>query len=124
MAFLPIAEAVPVRAGDCVKATIMARPAEHLIAWTAEFPASGQRFSHSTWQGMLLSPEDLIRAHPERVPRLSREGQARTTVLQYSDGQRTARDIERAVLSDHPNLFPSPEEVSRFVMQVLGRDTE
>jgi SAM-dependent methyltransferase len=123
-AFLPIDEAVPVHIGDRIKATIMARPSEHLIAWTVEFPASGQRFSHSTWQGMLLSPEDLIRAHPERVPRLSREGQARMTVLQYCDGQRSARDIERSVLSDHPDLLPSPDEISRFVMQVLGRDTD
>jgi protein arginine N-methyltransferase 1 len=123
-AFLPIDEAVPVRAGDRVKATIMARPAEHLIAWVAEFPASGQRFSHSTWEGMLLAPEDLVRAHPERVPCLSREGQARMTVLQYCDGQRSAREIERAVVSRHPDLFPSPEEIAHFVSRVLGRDTE
>ena len=123
-AFLPIDEAVPVSAGDIVKATIMARPADHLIAWVVEFPATGRRFSHSTWQGMLLSPEDLIRAHPERIPQLSHEGQARMTVLQYCDGRRMARDIERAVLQDHPTLFPSPQEISRFVMQVLGSDTQ
>jgi protein arginine N-methyltransferase 1 len=123
-AFLPIDEAVPVSAGDVVKATIMARPAEHLIAWVVEFPATGRRFSHSTWQGMLLSPEDMIRAQPERIPRLSHEGQARMTVLQYCDGQRTARDIERAVLQDYPTLFPSPQEISRFVMQVLCSDTQ
>ena len=100
------------KAGDLVKATVMARPAEHLIAWVVEFPATGRRFSHSTWQGMLLAPEDLIRAHPERVPHLSREGQARVTVLGYCDGRRTAREIEQAVLRDHPDLFPSPEEIS------------
>ena len=123
-AFLPIDEAVQVKAGDLVKATVMARPADHLIAWVVEFPATGRRFSHSTWQGMLLAPEDLIRAHPERVPHLSREGQARITVLGYCDGRRTAREIEQAVLRDHPDLFPSPEEISRFVAQVLGKDTE
>ena len=123
-AFLPIDEAVQVKAGEQVKTTVMARPAEHLIAWVVEFPASGRRFSHSTWQGMLLAPEDLIRAHPDRVPRLSREGQARNTVLGYCDGRRTAREIEQAVLRDHPGLFPSPEEICRFVAQVLGRDAE
>ena len=65
-----------------------------------------------------------MRARLERVPRLSREGEARIAVLGYCDGQRTAREIEQAVLRDHPNLFPSPEEISRFVAQVLGRDTE
>ena len=123
-AFLPIDEAVVVKAGDWVKATVMARPADHLIAWVVEFPATGRRFSHSTWQGMLLAPEDLMRSRPERVPRLSREGEARITVLGYCDGRRTVREIERAVLCDHPDLFPSPEEISRFVAQVLGRDTE
>ena len=123
-AFLPIDEAVQVKAGDRVKVTVMARPADHMIAWVVEFPASGQRFSHSTWQGMVLAPEDLIRAHPERVRHLSREGQARITVLGYCDGHRTAREIEQALLRDHPDLFPSPEEISRFVAQVLGQDTE
>lgn len=123
-AFLPIDEAVEVKAGERVKATVMARPAEHLIAWVVEFPASGRCFSHSTWRGMLMAPEDLIRAHPDRVPRLSREGLARNTVLGYCDGRRTAREIEQAVLRHHPDLFPSPQEISRFVAQVLGRDTE
>ncbi len=123
-AFLPIEEPVSVRAGERVKVMIMTRPAEHLIAWVVEFPATGRRFSHSTWQGMLLAPEDLVRAHPERVPHLSPEGQGRITVLGYCDGQRTAREIEQAVLRDHPDLFPSPEEIARFVAQVLGRDTE
>lgn len=123
-AFLPIAEAVPVRAGDSVKVRVMARPADHLIAWIVEFPASGRRFRHSTWQGMFLAPEDLIRSQPERVPHLSREGRARISVLEYCDGRRTAREIEQAVLREHPDLFPSPDEISRFVMQTLGRDTE
>ena len=123
-AFLPIAEAVPVRAGDPVKVRVMARPADHLIAWVVDFPTTGRRFSHSTWQGLLLAPEDLMRSRPDRVPKLSREGQARITVLGYCDGRRTAREIEQAVLRDHPDLFPSPAEISRFVAQALGRDTE
>ncbi len=123
-AFFPIAEAVAVRAGDSVKARIMARPGEQLIAWAVEFPASGKHFRHSTWQGMLLAPEDLLRARPDRVPQLSRDGRARTTVLRYCDGLRTAREIEQAVLREHPDLFPSPAEISRFVVQTLGRNTE
>ncbi len=123
-AFLPIEEPVPVRAGDEVRATVMARPADNLIAWIVDLPASGRRFSHSTWQGMLLAPEDLMRTRPDRVPQLSADGRARTTVLSYCDGRRTAREIEQAVLQDHPDLLPSPDEISRFVAQVLGRDTE
>jgi SAM-dependent methyltransferase len=123
-AFLPISEAVPVKGGDIVKAAVMARPSEHVIAWSVEFPSTGQRFSHSTWQGMLLSPEDLSRANPNRVPSPSRTGQAGITVLGYCDGTRTAAEIEQQVLRDHPGLFPSPAEISHFVYRVLGRDTE
>lgn len=122
--FLPLGEVVPVKVGDPVKATVMARPAEHLIAWVVEFPATGRRFSHSTLQGMVLSPEDLIRSNPGRVPHLSREGTARTTVLSYCDGKRTAAEIEQAVLREHPDLFPTPTEIAHFVHRVLGRDTE
>ncbi|QLQ25675.1 MAG: class I SAM-dependent methyltransferase [Dechloromonas sp.] len=123
-AFLPIDEAVAVEAGDTVKATVMARPGDHLIAWVVEFPASGRRFAHSTWQGELLTPEQLLQANPERVPKLGRTGRATATVLAYCDGERTVTQIEAAVLRDHPDLFPSREEISRFVAGVLGRDSE
>lgn len=123
-AFLPIADSIAVKTGDIVKATVMARPADHLIAWVVEFPATGQRFSQSTLNGMLLSPEDLIRTNPNRVPHPSREGKARMTVLGYCDGKRTAAEIGQAVLRDHPDIFPTPNEISHFVYRVLGRDTE
>jgi len=123
-AFLPIGEAVQVKAGDEVKATLMLRPSDNLLAWTVEFPASGRRYSHSNWQGMLLSPEELHRANPSRVPKPGRAGLARRTVLGYCDGRRTAREIEQAVLKEHPGLFPSAEEAANFVALVLARDTE
>ncbi len=123
-AFLPIGESVPVRAGDTVKATVMARPDDNLIAWVVELPATGHRFSHSTWPGMPSLPSDLIRSRPDHVPQLSREGRACIAVLGYCDGRRTVKEIEQAVLRDHPELFPTPDETARFVAQVLGRDTE
>jgi precorrin-6B methylase 2 len=123
-AFLPISGAVSAKAGDIVRITIMARPSDHVIAWSVVFPSTGQRFSHTTWQGMLFSPENLIRSNPNYVPHPSREGQARMAVLGYCDGIRTAQEIEQAVLRDHPDLFLSPTEISHFVYRVLGRDTE
>jgi protein arginine N-methyltransferase 1 len=122
--FLPIGEPVQVTAGELAKVTLMARPEDNLIAWIVEFPASGRRFSHSTWQGMLLSPEDLHRANPARVPKPNREGLARGIVLGYCDGRRTAGEVEQAILREHPGLFPSRGEIARFVAQVLGRDSE
>ncbi len=119
-AFLPIADAVPVSAGDIVKATVMARLSDSLIAWTVEFPATGKRYRHSTWEGMLLSSEELLRANPNRVPSLGSAGEARMKVLSYCDGTNTAREIEQTVLREHPDLFPSPQAISDFVFRVLG----
>jgi len=121
--FLPIGDAVPVKTGNRVKATVMARADDELIAWKLEFPSTGKRCSHSTWEGMLLAPQDLLRSKPTRVPQLNRAGLARVVVLGYCDGKRTVREIEQAVLREHPGLFPSAEEISRFVARVLHRDT-
>ena len=52
------------------------------------------------------------------------DGHARAAVLAYCDGRRSAREIEQAVLRDHPGLYPTAAEISRFVFQVLGRDAE
>lgn len=123
-AFLPVDESINVKMGDCIIVKIMARPADNVITWVVEFPASDHRLSHSTWKGTVLSPEDLIRAKPTRFPKLSRQGRERLTVLRYCDGRRTAQEIEEAVKRDHPNLFPCPEEISRFVAHVLDTDTE
>lgn len=120
--FLPIADAVPVDAGEAVNVQLSARPADDLIAWTVEFPRSGRRFRHSTWNGRLMTAEDLLRANPGRIPSPSAQGRARAIVLGYCDGHRTAHDIELAVLRDHPALLASQAEISRFVAQVLSQD--
>ncbi len=122
--FLPIGEPTPVKAGDLARAAIMARPADDLLAWSVEFPRTGRRFSHSTWHGTPLSPEELHRSHPDRVPKPHRQALARRTVLGYCDGRRTAREIELTIAREHPGLFPSAEETARFVARVLARDTE
>ena len=121
--FLAIDEALPVKAGDRLDVTVMARPGDHVIAWTVAHPATGRRFSHSTWEGDLLEREQLARSHPEHVPQVNRTAHARNLVLGYCDGQRSVMQVQAAVLRDHPALFPSREEIARFVMTVLSRDT-
>ncbi|BCH17775.1 methyltransferase domain-containing protein [Mesorhizobium sp. L-2-11] len=123
-AFLPIGEAVEVKCGDVVKARVMARPTDSVIAWEVEIPSGGLKFSHSTWQGELRTPAEIMRRNPAHVPRPNSRGQARMIVLGLCDGQRTVRQVEEAVLREHPGLFPSVEETARFVAQVLGKDTE
>lgn len=122
--FLPIGEALPVRAGDILNVTIMARPDDNLIAWTAEHLPSGKRFSHSTWQGEIIDRAALARSHPDYVPRPSRSADARNIVLSYCDGKRSVSQVQEVVLRDHPDLFPSRDEISRFVTSILRRDTQ
>ena len=122
--FLPIGEALPVRAGDILNVTIMARPDDNLIAWTAEHLPSGKRFSHSTWQGEIIDRAALARSHPDYAPRPSRSAEARNIVLSYCDGNRSVSQVQEVVLRDHPDLFPSRDEISRFVTSILRRDTQ
>jgi len=122
-AFFPISSALPVKAGEQIDVTIMARPADQMIAWNVVHPASGRRFNHSTWQGDLMEQDRLARSHPEHVPQVSRNAHARSVVLGYCDGQRSVAQVQAAVLRDHPKLFPSKEETARFITAVLSRDT-
>jgi len=122
-AFLPLREGMPLDAGQHLAVSIVAKPQEEILAWTVDAP-DGRRVNQTTWQSAPLMPERLRRASPDRVPMKNREGLARLTVLGYCDGQRTAREIERLVLAEHPDLFPSPEESSRFVAHVLEKDTD
>ncbi len=123
-AFLPIASRLPVRAGDCLSVTIRQRPRDSLIAWQVVHPASGRRFSHSTFAGQLFTQSELARRTLGRQPKMSPRGKARQIVLGYVDGLRTAHEIEEAVLRDHPQILPSSTAISSFVKSILGRDTE
>lgn len=123
-AFFPIDTALAVRAGDQLDVTVMARPTDHMIAWVVKHPASKNIFSHSTWQGDLLEQERLIRSHPEHVPVVSKTARARRLVLDYCDGRRSVAQVQAAVLQEHPALFPTQEEIARFVASVLSRDTQ
>ena len=119
-AFLPIGEVIAVNAGEEIAVTVMARPRDEVTAWVVE-TSSGRTCRHSTWRGLPLSPADIARADPARVRHPTRDARARMTVLDYCDGRRTAHEIEQEATADHPDLFPSPEETSRFVAQVLSR---
>lgn len=123
-AFFPIDAPVAVEAGHRVKLSVAIRPSMNIISWKVSIPKVKRCFSHSTWQGEFMTRDDLIRAVPTRMPRLSRTGQARAIVLGYCDGQRTVEEIEAAVLRNHPDLFPSNREISRFVIETLAKDGE
>lgn len=57
--FLPLAEPVSVREGESIRVTVMSRPGDRILGWVVELPESGRRFTHSTWNAMLLNRQDL-----------------------------------------------------------------
>jgi len=122
-AYLPLDEPLAVRAGDRVRLTIMARPEDEIIAWLVELPDTGKRFSHTTFNGLLLDENSLNRSRPDRLAKLSERGRARQVILSYCDGQRTIADVEELVIRDDAGLFPSPHATSWFVNTVLRWDT-
>lgn len=122
-AFLPISEPFEVETGETIAAEIVARPSEDLIAWTVHHSRTGRRFRHSTFDGMIVTEADIRRMQPCHAPRPTAMSRARSIVLGYCDGTRTRGEIRSAVLAEHPDLFPTPEAVSRFVADVLDRDT-
>ena len=122
-AFLPIDESLAVEAGDVIRVTVMARPADHLIAWVVRHTGSGKVFTHSTWHGEFFTPMGLQKARSDHVPQLSESSLARSVVLSYCDGHRSVSQIREVVLCNHPGLFPSMEEVNRFVDVVLAQET-
>ncbi len=122
-AFLPLESPKAVKTGERVNVNVMARHQDGVIGWILELPDSGQRFSHTTFNGLLLDGAALNRARPDRVANLNDRGRARQIVLSYCDGKRTIAEIEALIHKDHPGLFPSAEATSAFVTQVLSWDT-
>ena len=127
-AILPLDQRTDVVPGDRVSIEVRIRPTETLIEWratiTGEDGTERARFRHSTFNGMLVSSEDLSRTLPARVPELSAVGQARRTVLELCDGRRTVGQIEHEMRARHAGLLPTDAAAATFVAEVLTRYAE
>ena len=121
-AFLAFDQPIPVRAGDRIEASVSIRPEGGLIGWTVRAPHDGRRQKYSNWGDRALATTDLV-AQADRVPHLNSGGQARQILYTYLDGQRTLAEIERAMLADHPGLFPTTLELARFIRSECARST-
>jgi hypothetical protein len=99
--------------------------ADMTITWNVEVwgavgnSAKKAAFSHSTFQGMLLSKEDLQKTRPDFVPKLNARGEARRSVLELCDGRKPLEEVEREVCRRHPKLFRSSAEAAKFVAEVI-----
>lgn len=120
--FLPAKAPIMVKKGDIVKVSIRADPLEKLITWTIA-PTGGTAQTMSTWKSRVLTQQDLLASNGGPLS-LNNIGQARQVVLQYVDGKRSAEEIEQTVISNHPELHPSRQEISRFVRRELGQATD
>ena len=129
--FFPIDRPVTVAKGDSVRVSMTIQPNEKMVAWNVEVhgkPAVGggkgaakARFTHSTFQGMLLCKEDLETARPGFAPSLTPRGEGRRSILEMCDGRTSLAEIEREVYRRHPELFPSSSEAAAFVAEVVSR---
>ena len=120
---LPIDRPADVRPGDSVRVAMNIVHSQVFVRWHVEVTGSDGRMlsssTHSTWNGMLLSAEDLARMRPDRVVSLTPWGRARRTVLDLCNGLRTTSEIEAEVHASHRELFPSPADAALFVAEVL-----
>lgn len=123
-AFFPISKPLQVAEGDVLQVTFVLRPDEDLFSWSVEHIPSGWKCRQSTWEGLALNAHDMRNAKPNHIPNLTAHAKAREIVLGYCDGLRTVAEIERAVLKDHPSLFPTSVAISHFVADCLGGSTE
>lgn len=117
--FFPVDCAVAVEPGDRVRIRMRIIPTASIVAWTVE--VKGRSFTHSTFKGMLLAPEDLARTKPDFSPALTPWGLARRTVLELCDGRRPLAEIEGEVRARHGALFGSAGEAATFVAEVVTR---
>lgn len=123
-AFLPLDPPVPVTPGDEVHVRIVLRPHELILAWRVTVSRGSAAVAireGTTLRGMLIAREDLDRTDPTQRPHLSRWADARATVLDLCDGQRSLRDVETATAARHPALFRTVSDAAVFVAEVVTR---
>jgi len=131
--FFPIDRPVELAKGDSVRIMMQIVPTELIVTWKVEVwgeaekhqeqgqPVKKAGFTHSTFQGMLVSKEDLQKTQPHFIPKLSPWGEARRSVVNLCDGRKTLAEIEQETYRLHPQLFPSLGKAAEFVAEVVTR---
>lgn len=125
--FFPIDHPVPVVVGDRIDVRMQVVTAEVMVQWeVAVVGADGTvkaSSRHSTFEGMLVCKEDLVRTKPDFRPKLTVRGEARLTVLELCDGKRPLADVEHELHLRHPDLFPRSQDAALFAAEVVTRYT-
>jgi protein arginine N-methyltransferase 1 len=127
MTLLPASPAIAVGIGDVITADLRIDTKMTGTTWQVGVASSDgherHRLLRSTFESLLLSPEDLPRAQIAG-PRLNRGGTLRKHVLQLCDGMRTREHIDAEMFEFNRDVFGSLADAARFVDQVLQQDAE
>jgi protein arginine N-methyltransferase 1 len=118
---LPV-DPLDVRPGDQIEATMVIQPVTAIVSWSIRVLDAGgvlrANSRRSTFEGMLISSEDVARTRPGARLSLSRAGQARRLVLELCDGSHSVQEIEREVAARFADLFQTAD-AARFVAETL-----
>jgi protein arginine N-methyltransferase 1 len=122
--FLPVEQSVEVQSGDRVHVRMTLLTNDVMISWDVRvFSHDGSDpkhvFKQSTFKGMLLCREDMAMTKPDFVPRLNPWGEARRSVVNLCDGQKTISEIENEIYLHHRSLFSTRAAAAVFVAEVV-----
>ena len=133
-AFFPVDRPVPVRGGDVIDLELHIIPLEKVVTWKASVrrPLEGDAgqavpvaaFVHSTFNGLLMAREHLLKTRPSFQPTLTRRGHARASALALCNGQRPLTEIEETLFETYQDVFPRRDQLSAFLSELVTRDTE
>ena len=108
-------------------------PLEKMVTWKASVtriaegdapPIQLASFAHSTFNGMMLARERLMKTRPSFKPKLTRRGQARAFALTLCNGDRPLAEIEDSLFAEYPDLFRRRDQASAFVSELVTHHTE
>jgi SAM-dependent methyltransferase len=119
-AFLPLERPLTLEAGDRVSVAVSALANGTVWSWrvTVGDKACGDQ---STLWGVPSLRQRLRRVASDRVPTLTREGEAELELLRLVDGRTPVRAIAEELHRRYPDFFHSADDVAAFVQDVIER---
>jgi SAM-dependent methyltransferase len=124
--FFPVAEPVPVSAGDAVIAQLIAFSFGRVFwQWRVEvLDADGRRKARFRHTNFVPARKDLVVQMPDYRPRLADIGRVTRFVLGACDGMATMREIARDLRCEFPALCPTEEAARHRVWSALRGQVE
>ncbi|OYT71856.1 MAG: hypothetical protein CFK52_07005 [Chloracidobacterium sp. CP2_5A] len=110
---LPIAEPLPVTAGDEVEVSLTAIGGGSLLRWEVTWRGVGgasRTFRHSDFEGWLATPERLRPLASDAAPGLGVHGQAQLFLLTKLDAGWTIEQVARGLHESFAAEFPTLED--------------